>query len=131
MEKRVHPLPWPPSPGLVRLEGRADSTRVGGEVGARLKSHLELCHPCSESPQLNACQAPKGWSRGQSPCMWAGAETLGTSTISARGLLPARGSGTHIWKPSNHDRPPLEAWALCPRKGGGFSAQGPGKPPCP
>ena len=87
---------------------------MGGEVGARLKSHLELCHPCSESPQLSACQALKGWSHRQSPCMWAAAETLGTSAIRARGLLPARGSGTHIWKPSNHDRPLLEAWALCP-----------------
>lgn len=29
MGERAHPLPWTPSPGLVRLEGRADSTPVG------------------------------------------------------------------------------------------------------
>ena len=49
------------------------------------------------------------------------------STARARGLLPALGLRTHIWKPSHHDRRPPEAWAL----DGGSSAQGPRKTHCP
>lgn len=83
--ERAYPLPWPPSPGLVRLEG--------GErfhtVGRGLPPSKGLCGVVIPGHKAHG----QSWGRG----CWL---RSGASAIRARGRPPLRGA--HIWKPSTH-----------------------------